>query len=94
MYKHIALIALLLPFSGYAITKQERKNDILQELKKIEDRAMWYRDFVKNNYWAAVFSKKSIVTNLDELYQRAIALEAELNQIELEIMQEEACSKK
>lgn len=31
MYKNIALIALLLPFSGYAQTKPERK-------KKLEDR--------------------------------------------------------
>jgi hypothetical protein len=31
MYKNIALIALLLPFSGYAITKQER----IREIEKI-----------------------------------------------------------
>jgi len=28
MYKNIALLALLLPFSGYALTKQERINEL------------------------------------------------------------------
>ncbi len=93
MYKHIALIALLLPFSGYAITKQERRQEIIRELDKIEERCNWLKEVIKHNYWVLYISGPSFYKEADELYQRALVLEAELKTIDLELAQESSCTK-
>ena len=94
MYKNIALIALLLPFSGYANTKQERRQEILCELNKIETRALWISEVVKHNYWVIYLCKDSFREEARELHTRAVALDAELKAIELELLQETTCTKK
>ena len=94
MYKNIALLALLLPFSGYAITKQERKQEIIKEMVALEARALWLQDVVKHNFWVMYISGDSFRKEAHELHDRTVVLLAELNQIELELLQGKTCSKK
>lgn len=95
MSKRLALIALLLPFSGYAITKHERRHEILQELHRLEQSCDWYKDLIKHNAWILYISGSSLCKELTDIHDKAVVLEAELHQIELELMQEQvSCTKK
>lgn len=94
MYKHIALLALLLPFSGYAITKQERLQEILQEAAQIDSSMEYLAEMLKNNAWMIYVSGDSILQKSIEASQRIQELKKEYTQLELEIAQEKKCSKK
>ncbi|MBS1987139.1 hypothetical protein JST99_04380 [Candidatus Dependentiae bacterium] len=94
MYKNIALVALLLPFSGYAITKQERQIEILLESREIGERVQWLKDVLKSHYWILFISGDSFRKEAKELHERAVALDKEFKAIELELMQEKACTNK
>lgn len=93
-HTHVALLALLLPFSGYGITKHERRQEILQELNQMQEHGQWIKDLIKHNAWIVYISGESLRKEFSDMYDKAVVLEAELHQIELEIMQEQSCTKK
>ena len=96
MYKNIALLALLallLPFSGYALTKQERIEEIKQEVRQVTARMQYEVDLIKNNAWIIYLNGASILKRLDALDAELIALTNEYNQIQLELYQEKTCTK-
>lgn len=94
MYKNIALIALLLPFSGYAITKQERKQEIINELQKMDSEQAFILELIKHNAWIAFISGESIRQNNKEIMARVHQLQEELAQIELDLLKDKKCSRK
>ena len=93
MYKNIALLALLLPFSGYAITKQERVEEIKKEVQQVTVRMQYTVDLIKNNAWIIYLNGASLLKRIDALDAEMIALTNEYNQLELEIYQELTCTK-
>ncbi len=85
MYKNIALIALLLPFSGYAQTKQERKQEILAEIKDLYAQTDHMVKLMENNlFFAALFPTyfTDIAKKIDD---RGEELNKELDQINAEL---------
>lgn len=94
MYKNIALLALLLPFSGYAITKQERKQEILQEFASINKDLEYTLEVIKNNYWVTYLEPDRLIQKAKDAIVKAKALQEELDQIEKELEQEKTCTKK
>lgn len=94
MYKNIALLALLLPFSGYAITKQERQQEIIKEAQQLESGMNYLSDLIKHNAWVVYVSGSSILEKIKEAVAQMEALKEEYAQIELELAQEKKCSKK
>lgn len=93
MYKRIVLIALLLPFSGYAQTKQERREEIVKEVQSIESYLMFMQDVVKNNFWVMVVNPTYFRDLGIESQAKLIALQKEYNQLEKELTQEDTCTK-
>ena len=93
MYKHIALIALLLPFSGSAITKQERKQEIIQEVQQLNASMNYLSELIKHNAWILLLSGESITKKIEEYEARMSVLTKEYNQVELELFQESTCIK-
>ncbi len=93
MYKNIALLALLLPFSGYAITKQERKDEIVKEAQQLDASMRYLADMVKYNAWIMLSSGGTIMKKIEEAEAKMLALNQEYAQIELELSQETKCSK-
>ena len=93
MYKNIALLALLLPFSGYAITKQERQQEIIQQMNAFAMRALWIQDVIKHNFWTVYIHGEDFRKETADLYDKTMILQQELNQIELELAQEKTCVK-
>ncbi len=89
MYKNIALIALLLPFGGYAQTKQERKQEILAELKKLDGQVEHMVKLIENNLFFAALCPNyftDMATNIDN---QGADLEKELNKINKELEMEQ-----
>ena len=85
MYKNIALIALLLPFSGYAQTRQERKQEILVELKKLDAQVEHMVNLIENNLFFAAFCPKYFTDMATKIDNQGAELEKELDQINKEL---------
>lgn len=91
MYKNIALLALLLPFSGYAITKQERKqkqerqNEIVKEVLQIESEMIYLQDMIKHNAWLLFVSGETIRKSATEAREKILALNVEYYKLESEL---------
>ncbi len=94
MYKNIALLAILLPFSGYAQTKQERRQEIIEELQKMDSQQAFILELIKHNAWIVFISGDSIRKNNNEVMIRVKQLQEELAQIELDLLKDKKCSKK
>jgi len=88
MSKRLALIALLLPFSGVAITKQERKEAIIAEMKELSESMNHYARMMENNLWFAACFPDFFLKPMKEIDKRGYELEDELKQIEEELKQE------
>lgn len=93
MYKNIALLALLLPFSGYAITKQERKEQIMSQIAQIEKSLNFTVEIMKHNLWAVFIYPSYFKNEAIQARDKAIALQKELDEIDLALQQEQACTK-
>ncbi len=85
MYKNIALIALLLPFSGYAITKEERKQEILVEIKKLDDQVEHLVKLIESNLFFAAFFPDYFTDTAKKIDAHGAELEKELEEINKQI---------
>jgi len=85
MYKNIALLALLLPFSGYAITKQERKQEIETEIKGLYAQVDHMVKLMENNLFFAAFFPGYFRQMAKEIDDRGSELQKELDQINKEL---------
>jgi len=93
MNKSLILAGLLLPFSGYAITKEERKEQIVTEIRQIEANLLWIQDIIKHNFWITFISGDEIRTEVNEARGKLLSLQAELNKIEAQQREEFSCIK-
>ena len=93
-YKSLSLAALLLPFSGYAITKQERQQELLKQVQQFEYEMAYLSDMIKHNAWITYVSGDPINQRALDVGDRMLALTKEYNQTELELLQEKTCTKK
>ena len=83
-----------MPFSGYAITKQERQQELLKQVQQFEYEMAYLSDMIKHNAWITYVSGDPINQITLEVEERMIALTKEYNQSELELLQEKTCTKK
>lgn len=90
MYKNIALIALLMPFSGYAVTKEERKQEILAELKKLDEQVEHMVKLIENNLFFAALCPKYFTDMATKIDDQGAELEKELEKINKELETEQA----
>jgi hypothetical protein len=85
MNKSIALLALLLPFSGYAITKKERKQEILAEIKDLYAQTDHMVKLMENNLFFAALFPTYFSDMAKKIDARGEELNKELDQINLEL---------
>ena len=86
MYKNIALLALLLPFSGYAISKEKHKKQLEARLEKLMCEMMEYNMILCSTLPIMMFAMTQeqadkIVKELKEKSQELEALNKEYQEL-------------
>ena len=93
-YKSLSLAALLLPFSGYAITKQDRQHELLKQVQQLEYEMAYLSDMIKYNAWISHVSGDPINERAIEVKERVLALTKQYNQTERDLLQEKSVQNK
>jgi len=87
-HTHGALLALLLPLSGYAITKEERKKEIEIEFVKLDEEINHLVKLIENNLFFASFCPDYFTERAQKIDARGAELQAELQRLEEELNNE------
>ncbi len=91
MHKNIALLVLLLPFSGSAITKQERsqmkarQDQIVKEVLQMEADMVYLAELIKHNAWMLYIDGDSIRKKALDAREKMLALNVEYYRLESEL---------